>query len=97
MKSWKVKLFGILLVLIVLLIGAGIIRGRFKDSFTVRMSSQTVIKEIRALNRLETASYTIEKVIDAGTTGNRFSELLYGDRILLIAHGQVIAGFDLSK
>ncbi len=63
---------------------------------TINMSPVTVIKEIRAMNRLETASYTIEKVIDAGTSGNTFQEFLYGDRILLIAHGESIAGFDLS-
>lgn len=51
---------------------------------------------MRSLNRLETASFTIEKVIDAGTSGNAFSQFLFGDRLLLIAHGNVIAGFDLS-
>lgn len=69
----------------------------FNPTITFNMSSKTVIKELRALNRLETASFTIEKVIDAGTSGNRFQELLYGDRILLIAHGEVIAGFDLAN
>lgn len=68
-----------------------------QSEFSVRMSKQTVIKEIRELRRLETASFTIEKVIDAGTDGNRFQEILFGDRILLIAHGEVIAGIDLSK
>ncbi|HSW96379.1 MAG TPA: DUF4230 domain-containing protein [Candidatus Saccharimonadales bacterium] len=57
-----------------------------------------VIKEMRSLQRLETASFTIEKVIDGGTTGNNaFTQFLFGDKILLIAHGQVIAGFDLSQ
>jgi hypothetical protein len=60
-------------------------------------SPETIVQELRQLNRLETASYTIEKVIEGGTQGNQFQEILYGDRILLIAHGQVIAGFDLSK
>ena len=60
-------------------------------------SSQTVIKELRSLQRLETASYTIEKIIEAGTEGNTFQEILYGDHLLLIAQGQVIAGIDLSK
>jgi len=55
-----------------------------------------VIKEIQSLNRLETASYSIEKVIEAGTKGNTFQELIYGDRVLLIAHGKVIAGIDLA-
>lgn len=68
-----------------------------RSNYTVNLSSQTVIKQVRSLNRLETSSYTIEKIIDVGTSGNKFSQLLVGDRILLIAHGSVIAGFDLSK
>ncbi len=56
-----------------------------------------VIKQIQSLQRLETASFTIEKIINEGTTGdNVFQRLLFGDKILLIAHGKVIAGFDLS-
>jgi len=66
-------------------------------STSIDTSRTAVIKEIRALNRLETASFTIEKVIEGGTEGNNaFSQLLFGDKILLIAHGQVIAGFDLA-
>lgn len=56
-----------------------------------------VIKEMRSLQRIETASFTVEKIIDGGTSGNVFEQLLFGDKILLIAHGQVIAGFDLSQ
>lgn len=63
----------------------------------INLSHTAVIKEIRNLQRLETASFTIEKVIDGGTSGNVFQQLLFGDKILLIAHGQVIAGFDLSQ
>jgi hypothetical protein len=86
------------IIVSVLIVFVGyIIFSRFSDSFSVRMSKTTVIKELKELNRLETASFTIEKVIDAGTTGNQFQEILFGDRILLIANGQVIAGFDLSK
>ena len=56
-----------------------------------------VIKQIQSLQRLETASFTIEKIINEGNSGdNVFQRLLFGDKILLIAHGQAIAGFDLS-
>jgi hypothetical protein len=68
-----------------------------KPKYTFNVSKQTVIKELKSLNRLETAQFTIEKVIDAGTSGNRFQQILFGDRILLIAHGEVIAGVDLSS
>lgn len=63
----------------------------------INTSRAAVIKEIRSLQRMETASFTIEKIIDGGTSGNVFQQLLFGDKILLIAHGQVIAGFDFSQ
>lgn len=67
-----------------------------KPPYTFNTSSQTVIKEMRSLNRLETATFTIEKIIDAGTSGNALQQFFFGDRLLLVAHGEVIAGFDLS-
>jgi len=70
----------------------------FKDDKTVfNLDQSSVIKEIKSLNRLETASFTIEKIIEAGSDSGAFKELLFGDRILLIAHVEVIAGFDLSN
>ncbi len=55
-----------------------------------------VIKQMQSLNRLETASFTIEKIIETGTDYDQLRELLFGDKILLVAHGEVIAGFDMS-
>lgn len=60
-------------------------------------SGSAVVKEMQSLNRLETAQFTIEKIIDAGTSGNAIQNLLFGDQLLFIAHGEVVAGFDLSK
>lgn len=96
-RSWKFKLSIIAFVILAIFLIVNMAKSRLQSSFTVRMSRETVIQEMKALNRLETASYTIEKVIDAGTNGNTFQQILFGDRILLVAHGQVIAGFDLSK
>ena len=56
----------------------------------------TIIHEVRSLSRLETASYTIEKVITAESRQGAFG-FLFGDRLILVAHGQVIAGVDLSQ
>lgn len=81
----------------ILLIAFAVVSWFRKSAITVDTSHPSVIKQIKSLNRLETASYTIEKIIEAGTNDNAFKEFLYGDRILLIAHGQVIAGIDLSK
>ena len=56
----------------------------------------TIILQVRNLSRLETASYTVEKVITAETGQGPFS-FLFGDRLILVARGQVIAGVDLGK
>ena len=56
----------------------------------------SVIVEVRSLARLETAQYSIEKVITA-ETGQGALAGLFGDRLLFVAHGQVIAGVDLSR
>ncbi len=57
-----------------------------------------VITQIRELGRLESASYTVEKVLEGGVDqGNDLLNLLLGDRLLFIAHGEVIAGVDLTE
>lgn len=68
----------------------------FRRSPKIDLSRPGVVKEIQSLNRLETSSYGIEKIVEAGEKGNEFEELLYGDRILLIAHGKVTAGIDMA-
>ncbi|MGE5776392.1 MAG: DUF4230 domain-containing protein [Chloroflexota bacterium] len=56
----------------------------------------TYINEVRALARLETIQYSIEKVITGETGGGTF-QTLFGDKILFVAHGTVIAGIDMEK
>ena len=56
----------------------------------------TIINEVRSMARLETIQYTVEKVVTA-EIGQEFLGDLFGDRLLFIAHGVVIAGVDLSK
>jgi hypothetical protein len=56
----------------------------------------TIINEVRSLARLETIQYSVEKVITAEIGQGQFA-FLFGDRLLFVAHGVVIAGFDLEK
>lgn len=56
----------------------------------------TYINEVRALARLETIQYSIEKVITGETGGGTF-QALFGDKILFVGHGTVIAGIDMGK
>ncbi len=56
----------------------------------------TVIYQVRSLARLETIQYSVEKVITAETGQGMFGAL-FGDRLLFVAHGVVLAGVDLAK
>jgi hypothetical protein len=56
----------------------------------------TIISEVQALARLETIRYTVEKVITAETNQGSLAAL-FGDRLLFVAHGYVIAGIDMNK
>lgn len=64
---------------------------------TILPSPLTIIRDIRALARLETIQFTIEKVITAEKNQENILARLFGDKLILVAHGNVIAGFDLSK
>jgi hypothetical protein len=63
---------------------------------TILPDPVTIVREVRALARLETIKYTLEKIITAETGQGAFG-FLFGDRLLFVAHGYVIAGVDLGK
>jgi hypothetical protein len=63
---------------------------------TILPDPVTVIYQVRSLARLETIQYSLEKVITA-ETGQGIFGLLFGDRMIFVAHGIVIAGVDLSR
>jgi hypothetical protein len=56
----------------------------------------TYINEVRALARLETIQYSVEKVITGESNQGTFA-FLFGEKLLFVAHGTVIAGIDMSK
>ncbi len=65
---------------------------------TVRLNPTTIIHEILTLSRLETVSYSVEKVITVEKNQHGLADLLQLDeKLLFVAHGKVIAGIDLSQ
>jgi hypothetical protein len=56
-----------------------------------------IVQQIQGLNRLETATATIRDVVTAGQEGGTLYNFFRGDRLILIAQGEIIAGFDLSQ
>jgi hypothetical protein len=69
----------------------------------IQASNASVMLRVQQLQRLETTSYTIEQVIEAeGSTDGVIpdwlgGDILEGDRLLLIARGNVSAGIDLRE
>ncbi|QRN83900.1 DUF4230 domain-containing protein [Chloroflexota bacterium] len=63
---------------------------------TVLPDPVTIIRDVQSMARLETIQYSVEKVITAEINQGVFGPL-FGDKLLFVAHGYVIAGVDLSK
>jgi hypothetical protein len=73
---------------------AALITGR---QVTFDTSVPAVVQKIQRLNRLETVVYSIDTVVEGDRTSAILPDALAGDRILLVVHGESIAGIDLSK
>jgi hypothetical protein len=73
--------------------------GRLLNGRSTRIdtSSASVVDKIRQLNRLESVDYSIDKIVEGNHQAQGLPDFLAGDRLLLIAHGEVIAGVDLSR
>ena len=72
---------------------------RMDNDFAYRTMSERIpgiIREVQSLARLETIKYTVEKVITAEVNQGLFGPL-FGDRLLFVAHGTVIAGIDMDR
>jgi hypothetical protein len=56
-----------------------------------------VVQKIQRLSRLETVVYSIDTVVEGSKSSVVLPDLLVGDRLLLVVHGQSIAGIDLGQ
>ena len=59
-------------------------------------SQPTVVEEVRRLSRLESVSYTMDKMVSGDRENRILPSFLTGDKILLEVHGEAIAGVDLG-
>ena len=66
-------------------------------SSAVEITVPTIVERIQRLNRLETVVYAVDTVVEGTKSSFALPDLLAGDRILLIVHGQSIAGVDLAQ
>jgi hypothetical protein len=64
---------------------------------TYDTSVPAVVQRIQRLNRLETVVYSLDTIVEGSRSSAVLPDLLAGDRILLVVHGQATAGIDLSQ
>src|SRR5215831_20325530 len=87
-------------LLVWLITGAGLMRliASLRGGGTViHIDQPTVVRQIQQLQRLETVRYTMDKIISGERDSAYLPKFLVSDRLLLVVHGEVIGGVDLSK
>jgi Protein of unknown function (DUF4230) len=69
----------------------------YRGGRLIHIDQPTVVRQIQQLQRLETVSFTMDKIISGEHNSPYLPKFLVSDRLLLVVHGEVIAGVDLSK
>jgi hypothetical protein len=63
----------------------------------INVDQPTVVHQIQQLQRLETVNYTMDKIISGEHANAYLPKFLAGDRLLLVVHGEVVAGINLAS
>jgi hypothetical protein len=107
-SSFSFAAFVLALILGALLVGLFVrhartgLAGRLATLITGRTAAfdepvPVVVEKIQSLNRLESVVYSLDTVVEGSVSSPMLPDILAGDKILLVVHGQSIAGIDLSK
>lgn len=72
---------------------ASLLTGR---EFKADSSLPAVIARMQKLQRLETVTFTMDKIVEGERTSPVLPSFLVGDKLLLVVHGEAIAGVDLG-
>jgi hypothetical protein len=60
-------------------------------------SEGSVVERIQSLQRLETVVYNMDKIVTGEKDNPLLPDFLAGDRLLMLVHGQVVAGIDFAR
>jgi hypothetical protein len=66
-------------------------------TLTIDVSQPTVVDRIQRLQRLETVIYTMDKIVTGAKENPLLPNFLAGDRLLMLVHGEVVAGIDFAN
>jgi hypothetical protein len=75
---------------------AGTVSSWLQRTTHTDLSQPTVVDRIQKLQRLETVVYTMDKIVTGEKESVILPNFLAGDRLLLLVHGEVIAGIDFQ-
>ena len=59
-------------------------------------SQPTVVEQVRKLSRLESVSYSMDKMVSGDRENRILPSFLTGDKVVLEVHGEAVAGVDLG-
>jgi hypothetical protein len=65
-------------------------------TLSIDVSQPSVVDRIQRLQRLEAVVYTMDKLVTGAKENPIFPDFLAGDRLLMLVHGEVVAGIDFS-
>ena len=63
----------------------------------IDVSQAAVVNKIQQLQRLETVVYTMDKIVSGEKENAILPAFLAGDRLLMLVHGEVVAGVDFAN
>ena len=75
----------------------GFLRSVVTGEKSINVSQPAVVRQIQQLERLETVAYTMEKLVWGERDNPYIPKFLIGDRLVLVVHGEVVAGVDLGR
>ncbi len=97
-------LLGVIIALLLALLSARVKSGPLAELWAILSGRNThitsegsVVERIQSLQRLETVVYNMDKVITGQRENPLLPDFLAGDRLLMIVHGQVVAGIDFAR
>jgi len=95
---------GVFIALLLALLAARVRSGPLESLWSAltgrntRIASQgSVVERIQRLQRLETVVYNMDKIVTGEKDNPILPNFLAGDRLLMLVHGQVVAGVDFSQ
>lgn len=66
-------------------------------TLTIDVSQPAVVDRIQRLQRLETVVYSVDKLVTGAKENPLLPDFLTGDRLLMMVHGEVVAGIDFAN